>query len=92
MVWRCGIARLPRRKYTKEFRDQAVRMLHEQKRAIPQAARRLVMLEKILANWVDWGSRTMLPLSSRAPSTHQAKHRCPYSRVPPFVFQRRTMS
>jgi transposase-like protein len=34
--------RLPQQKYTKEFRQQAVRVVHEQKRTIPEAARRLV--------------------------------------------------
>ncbi|MCC6967947.1 MAG: transposase [Nitrospira sp.] len=44
--------RLPRQKYTTEFREQAVRVVLEQKLAIPEAARRLTMSEKTLANWV----------------------------------------
>lgn len=44
--------RLPRQKYTKEFREQAVRVVREQKLTIPEAARRLAMSEKTLANWV----------------------------------------
>lgn len=44
--------RLPRQKYTKEFREQAVRMVREQELTIPAAARRLAMSEKTLANWV----------------------------------------
>ena len=44
--------RLPRQQYTKEFREQAVRVVHEQELTIPEAARRLAMSEKTLANWV----------------------------------------
>jgi len=34
---------LPRQKYTKEFREQAVRLVSEQELTIPEAARRLSM-------------------------------------------------
>lgn len=44
--------RLPRLKYTKESREQAVRVVLEQELTIPEAARRLAMSEKTLANWV----------------------------------------
>jgi len=44
--------RLPRQKYTKEFREQAVRVVLDQELTIPEAARRLTMSEKTLANWV----------------------------------------
>ena len=44
--------RLPRQKYTKEFREQAVRVVREQELTIPEAARRLAMSETTLANWV----------------------------------------
>ena len=44
--------RLPRQKYTKEFREQAVRLVLEQELTIPEAARRLAMSDKTLANWV----------------------------------------
>jgi transposase len=43
---------LPRQKYTKEFREQAVRLVTEQELTIPEAARRLSMSDKTLANWV----------------------------------------
>ena len=42
--------RLPRQKYTKEFREQAVQVVREQKLTIPETARRLAMSEKTLAN------------------------------------------
>ena len=44
--------RLPRQTYTKEFREQAVRLVLEQELTIPEAARRLVMSDKTLANWM----------------------------------------
>ena len=44
--------RLPRQKYTKEFREQAVRVVREQELTVSEAARRLAMSEKTLANWV----------------------------------------
>jgi transposase len=44
--------RLPRQSYTKEYREQAVKLVSEEKLTIPEAARRLSMSEKTLANWV----------------------------------------
>lgn len=44
--------RLPRQKYTKEFREQAVRLVIEQDITIPDAARRLAMSGQTLSNWV----------------------------------------
>jgi transposase len=44
--------RLPRQKYTKEFREQAVRLVLEQELTTPEAARRLAISDKTLANWV----------------------------------------
>lgn len=44
--------KLPRQKYTKEFREQAVRLVSEQALTTPEAARRLAMSDKTLANWV----------------------------------------
>lgn len=44
--------RLPRQKCTKEFREEAVRLVLEQKLTTPEAARRLPMSDKTLANWV----------------------------------------
>jgi transposase len=44
--------RVPRQKYTKEFREQAVQLVQDQELTIPEAARRLAMSDKTLANWV----------------------------------------
>ena len=43
---------LPRQQYTKEFREQAVQLVLEQKLTIPEAARRLTMSGKTLERWV----------------------------------------
>lgn len=44
--------RLPRQRYTKEYREQAVKLVLEEKLTVPGAARRLSMSQKTLANWV----------------------------------------
>jgi transposase len=43
---------VPRQQYTKQFREQAVQLVQDQALAIPEAARRLAMSDKTLANWV----------------------------------------
>ena len=52
--------RLPRQTYTKEFREQAVQLVQEQELTIPEAARRLAMSDKTLANWVFRARRGQL--------------------------------
>ena len=52
--------RVPRQKYTKEFREQAVRLVLEQDLTTPEAARRLAMSDKTLANWVFRARRGQL--------------------------------
>jgi transposase len=52
--------RIPRQKYTKEFREQAVRLVLEQDLTTPEAARRLAMSDKTLANWVFRARRGQL--------------------------------
>ena len=49
--------RLPRGVYTKEFREQAVRLVLEEGLSIPQASQRLSMSAKTLANWVGAARR-----------------------------------
>jgi transposase len=44
--------KLPRQTYTKEFREQAVRLVIEQDLTIPEAAKRLSMSGQTLSNWV----------------------------------------
>ena len=63
--------RLPRQTYTKEFREQAVQLVREQALTIPEAARRLAMSEKTLANWVVRARRGQLAKlgESRRPVT-----------------------
>jgi transposase-like protein len=43
---------IPRQQYTKEFREQAVRLVLERQVTILEAARRLSMSGKTLKNWV----------------------------------------
>lgn len=44
--------KLPRQKYTKEFREQAVQLVTAQKLTVPEAAQRLPMSGQTLTNWV----------------------------------------
>ena len=46
------MAKLPRQSFTAEFREQAVKLVNEEKLTLPEAARRLGMSAKTLANWV----------------------------------------
>ncbi|HYE37974.1 transposase [Methylocaldum sp.] len=46
------MAKLPRQSFTAEFREQAVRLITEDKLSVPEAARRLGLSAKTLANWV----------------------------------------
>lgn len=46
------MAKLPRQSYTVEFREQAVKLVSDERLSVPAAARRLAMSEKTLANWV----------------------------------------
>jgi len=41
-----------RRKYTAEYKSEAVRLILQEKLSLPEAARRLEMSDKTLANWV----------------------------------------
>jgi len=44
--------RIPRRRYTAEFRAEAVKLVVDQKVGLTEAARRLDLPAKSLANWV----------------------------------------
>jgi transposase len=59
---------IPRQQYTKEFREQVVRLVLEQQVTIPEAARRLSMSGRTLERWVcraRQGELTMLGVSRR---------------------------
>ena len=43
---------LPHGRYTKEFREEAVKMVLEEGMAVPEAARRLSLPPSTLGNWV----------------------------------------
>jgi transposase len=44
--------RIPRGRYTKEFREEAVKLITEEKLSLPEAARRLSLPPSTLGNWV----------------------------------------
>ena len=46
------MSKLPRQTFTAEFREQAVKLILEEHLTFPEAAQRLGMSEKTLANWV----------------------------------------
>jgi transposase len=62
---------VPRQQYTKEFREQAVRLVLEQQVTMPEAARRLSMSGKTLERWVCHARRGQLATvgASRRPVT-----------------------
>ena len=43
---------IPRRRYTKEFREEAVKLVTEEKMSLPEAARRLSLASSTIGNWV----------------------------------------
>lgn len=44
--------RIPRGRYTKEFREEAVKLVTEEKLSLPEAARRLNLAPSTIMNWV----------------------------------------
>ena len=44
--------RIPRGRYTKEFREEAVKLVTEEKLSLPEAGRRLNLGPSTLTNWV----------------------------------------
>ena len=44
--------RIPRGRYTKEFREEAVKLITEEKLSYPEAGRRLNLAPTTLMNWV----------------------------------------
>ena len=43
---------IPQGRYTKEFREEAVKLVTEEKLSLPEAARRLSLPPSTIANWV----------------------------------------
>lgn len=44
--------RIPRGRYTKEFREEAVKMVVEEKLSVPEAGRRLNIAPQTIGNWI----------------------------------------
>lgn len=51
-----------KRSYTQQFKDEAVRLVLQERLSVPQAARRIEISDKTLANWVRLARRSK-PLS-----------------------------
>ncbi len=47
-----AVERIPRGKFTKEFREEAVRMIIEEKMSIPEVGRRLQLPPSTIRYWV----------------------------------------
>jgi transposase-like protein len=60
---------VPRQQYTKEFREQAVRLVLEQQVTIPEAARRLAMSGRTLERWVGRARQGQLTHAGGEPTT-----------------------
>ena len=43
---------IPRGRYTKEFREEAVKLITEEKLSLPEAGRRLSLAPSTIGNWV----------------------------------------
>ena len=43
---------IPRGRYTREFREEAVKLVTREKMSLPEAARRLSLAPSTIANWV----------------------------------------
>jgi len=46
------LERIPRGRYTKEFREEAVKLITEEKLSLPEAGRRLNLAPTTIGNWV----------------------------------------
>ncbi|MDH4327765.1 MAG: IS3 family transposase, partial [Nitrospira sp.] len=90
--------RVPRQKYTKEFREQAVQLVQEQELTIPEAARRLAMSDKTLTNWVFRARRGQLaklgesrrPVTDLAAEVSRLKHDLAEARMERDILKKAT--
>lgn len=64
---------ITKRKYTAEYQSEAVRLVLQEKLSVPQAARRLEMSDKTLANWVRRARRGERLNGSGAPENPSRK-------------------
>jgi transposase len=62
--------KITKRSFTTEFKEEAVRLVEREGLSMPQAARRLEMSEKTLANWVR-STRRGKPLNANGDSTQR---------------------
>jgi len=64
------MSKIIRRRYTAEYRDQAVRWVTDGKETIASAARKLELSEKTLANWVRRRRSAAERSDGAAPAAH----------------------
>jgi|SRR5690606_6801888 transposase len=64
---------ITKRKYTAEYQTEAVRLVLQEKLSVPQAARRLEMSDKTLANWVRRARRGERLNGSGTPQSSSGK-------------------
>jgi transposase len=61
-----------KRKFTVEFREEAVRMVVQEHMTVLEAARRLEINDKTLGNWVRWARQGKMPRSSNGASDRKS--------------------
>lgn len=59
-----------KRSFTQQFKDEAVRLVLQERLSVPEAARRIEISDKTLANWVRLARRGK-PLSTGAGSAER---------------------
>lgn len=64
---------ITKRRYTAEYQAEAVRLVLQEKLSVPQAARRLEISDKTLANWVRRARRGERLTGSGSPESSSSK-------------------
>jgi transposase len=64
---------ITKRRYTAEYQAEAVRLVLQEKLSVPQAARRLEISDKTLANWVRRARRGERLTGSGSPQNSSSK-------------------
>jgi len=62
-----------KRSYTQQFKDEAVRLVLQERLSVPEAARRIEISDKTLANWVRLARRGK-PLSASLGGVERKVH------------------
>ena len=77
--------KVSRRKFTLEFREEAVRLVLQERMAVLEAARRLEISDKTLANWVRAARQGKMPrvggVASERKSSSVSEHEMEVSKL-----------